>query len=735
MGLNPRIRGRFWWALLSLPLAFGLGTAAGWTDFLEERVARSLLLLRGEIEAPLKLIYVDVDSHTVESFGASPNRAIFAAVADALLGIGGARGVGFDFIFSEFGHEGARAGNRQLRHVVEKYPGMIVLAGTYATGMGAVREQAAYPFRYLGFRDPEQNDLPELPEFNAAGLGARIGLIDVVSGSAFAPRAPLFVEARGARYLHMGLQLALLHWELDPEAIQIDTQYRSIEIRGADGNVVRRIPLLQEQMTEVNWHSPWVSPLNPRWSLVEVAYHIGRIHRGSEEEQSEARAFLNQFQDAIVLIGPVDPAMGDMAITPFDRNEPAPKVAILGNLLKTIVGGSFIRRLDPWVEGLFVFLLGAAVIPAFSLPWAKARYWAAGAGVVVAVAVAAGIVLFVSNHWILPLAGIAGSTVATAGVASAIRMGWAERQKRRVQGMFGSYVSPELVRQLVAGEAKPELGGEEREITVLFSDIAGFSTFSEVLPPSDLVAVMNEYFSAMTEIILAEGGTLDKYIGDAIVAFFGSPVPLEDHALRACRVAIRMQERQGELRRHWEAEGRWPDLVTKMRTRLGLNSGRAIAGNIGSRQRFNYTVMGDTVNIAARLEQLGKEMGCWTLVTAETRRQAESRGGAFLFRRLGVLPVKGREGMVEIHELAGEMGKLPAGSAECVAAFEEGTRLWEKGCSTEAAALFSLAAASEPGLGAGPTPSEIWLARCRAASGAPDGPTFPAESAAKSSTV
>ncbi len=189
---------------------------------------------------------------------------------------------------------------------------------------------------------------------------------------------------------------------------------------------------------------------------------------------------------------------------------------------------------------------------------------------------------------------------------------------RRLKKNFSTYLSPVMVNRMVDKGEEPTLGGEEVEITAFFSDVEGFSSFSEVLKSKQLVTLMNEYLGPMTEILQEEQGTLDKYIGDAIVGIFNAPLPVVDHALRACRAALRMQEKLGQLRMQWANSSEWPPIVWNMRMRIGLNTGLATVGNMGSPQRFNYTMMGDSVNLAARCESAAKQYGVSILVTEET---------------------------------------------------------------------------------------------------------------------
>jgi len=264
--------------------------------------------------------------------------------------------------------------------------------------------------------------------------------------------------------------------------------------------------------------------------------------------------------------------------------------------------------------------------------------------------------------------------------------------------MFGSYLSPLVVQQMVEAETTPELGGVTEEITAYFSDIQGFSAFSEKLSAAQLVELLNEYLTACTDIVQEERGTLDKYIGDAVVAMYGAPLKLEDHAYRACASALRVQEKQAKLRQKWMSEGpKWPELVHAMRTRIGLNTGPCMIGNMGSRSRFSYTMMGDDVNLAARMESGAQAWGVYTMVSETTRIACEvGERCPMLFRALGKIQVKGRSRPVPIHELVGwrdEIGdEVVAGLAE----FERGLACYRERRWDEALGYFEKSDRVEP---------------------------------------
>jgi adenylate cyclase len=218
---------------------------------------------------------------------------------------------------------------------------------------------------------------------------------------------------------------------------------------------------------------------------------------------------------------------------------------------------------------------------------------------------------------------------------------------------------------------QPLLGGEEGVRTAYFTDIQGFSTFSEKLgSPTRLVELLNEYLSQMTDILLKHYGTLDKYEGDAIIAFFGAPMPMDDHAHQACLTAIDMQETLGVLRKKWVAEGdKWPPIVHQMRMRIGINTGRITTGNMGSAIRKNYTMMGDAVNLAARLESAAKQYGVYTMISQNT---CDMIRDDFVVRQLDKITVVGKSEPVTVYELLGRRAETGDTYAALLSLYQEG---------------------------------------------------------------
>ena len=216
------------------------------------------------------------------------------------------------------------------------------------------------------------------------------------------------------------------------------------------------------------------------------------------------------------------------------------------------------------------------------------------------------------------------------------------RKKRFIKSAFRQYLSPAVIEELISHPEKLSLGGERRTLSIFFSDLQGFTSISEGLSPEMLTTLLNEYLSAMTDIIHAEGGTVDKYEGDAIIAFWNAPLTVNGHAEHAVRAALRCQERLAQMRPDFHRR-----IGQELHMRIGINTGPAVVGNMGSRTRFDYTMYGDAVNLAARLEAVNKQFGTYTMISASTR---ELLGDGFPVRRLGRVAVVGRKTPVVVFE-------------------------------------------------------------------------------------
>ncbi|QOZ47366.1 adenylate/guanylate cyclase domain-containing protein [Bradyrhizobium sp. CCBAU 53340] len=275
----------------------------------------------------------------------------------------------------------------------------------------------------------------------------------------------------------------------------------------------------------------------------------------------------------------------------------------------------------------------------------------------------------------------------------------ADREERFLRKSFAFYLAPEVIDSMVASGKMPVLGGEMRDITMFFSDLSGFSSIAEKMTPAELVALMNEYLSAMTDIIESHGGYVDKYIGDSIVAMFGAPADDPDHARHAVAAALQCRDRLEDLNdNHPAFRGRG------LAHRIGLNSGEAVVGNIGSRRRFNYTVMSDTVNLASRLEGTNKYYG--TVIMASEATVSQSRD-AYTWRELDLVRVQGRDEPIRVYEPLAEKNRETQERGIRAATYARGLACWRARDFAKAAELFEAAAGDDP-------PSRYFARRARA---------------------
>jgi adenylate cyclase len=502
----------------------------------------------------------------------------------------------------------------------------------------------------------------------------------------------LVVRAGSRVYPSLGLQTLLLYFGIPAEAVRVrlgDAVYLPTKTQGE-----LRIPISASGRIWINYRydQDQYDSDYPTYSYVEM---LSRLNDHFSEKKAGARP-PPDLAGKIVFIGQTVTTKADAGPTP--RNRYAPLVLTHANLVDNVLRGDYAHRCpDGWVAFALILLTYGV------LRWtARHTVWTMGLLAFAGLAAYTEAAFFAWIRWSLwlpllwPLLGLA----LTSFMAIGQRVLREQRAKQEIKGMFGTYVSPQLVDRLIKSGEPPRLGGHEEEITAYFSDIQGFSAFSEKLPPDRLVELMNEYLTACTDIVQEEGGTLDKYIGDAVVAMFGAPIALPDHALRACVATQRVHRALGELRAKWQGEGdKWPPIVWQMQSRIGLNSGRCIIGNMGSRTRFNYTMMGDDVNLAARMESGAKSWGVYSMCTEATKLACEKHGpGRLVFRPLGLIVVKGRVQAVPIHEIVGLAESVTAASRECLGLFAQGLAQYYARDWDGALTLFRRSAGLEPNI-------------------------------------
>ena len=717
-----------WLVLAPIPLAWCLIAHFGYLSFLEDKVIDWRFRYRGPIDSPARVVYVNIDPASLAKIGGWPwSRAYFATVAKDLMTQGGAKAIGMDVVFNDEGRAesvdirklitGNLALGRFLQHSQSVMVGSSYTALDFRDSNGQPASREFPDLNRADLPDLRLIQPPELPSFNVGSpvqySPPGVALIDTVDGGT--RWAWLFAPTPGRTYFTMGIELARIYYGVDRDGMKITD--RSIDLVRPDGSLAAKIPLFRKQMLEINWFSRWLdASKNPNVSF-SVAYEYSKMLASDDADNKKTAAeFYSQFKDAIVLIGPTDVlTFHDAAPTPFDDRD-VPKVSVHGNLFKTIVSGRYIRRLPESGAFIAIFLL-SGIVTALALGGGGRAVFAKVMAVLsMVVYVAIAFALFKTSDFIIPVVAPLGGAITTGLVALLWQIVEEQKQKGRIKGMFGTYVSPAVVESMVNSGDDPKLGGVEENITAYFSDIQSFSSFSEKLSPTLLVELMNQYLTVCTDSIQGGGGTLDKYIGDAVVAIYGAPLQMTDHAARACVAALQIHKKVGELRNSWVAEGdKWPEIVHKLQTRIGLNSGPAVVGNMGSTTRFSYTMMGDNVNIAARMESGAKSWGVYSMCTESTRIACERLDpDRIVFRRLGKIIVKGRSTPLPIHELAALKEDASDSLRECIALFEQGLARYYERDWEGALALFHRSEPLEPnGVGRAPgssnNPSLVYI--------------------------
>ncbi|MDH7512306.1 MAG: adenylate/guanylate cyclase domain-containing protein [Clostridiales bacterium] len=430
-----------------------------------------------------------------------------------------------------------------------------------------------------------------------------------------------------------------------------------------------RIPVDGEGRLIIRYHGP--AGTYTSFSLAAIINSWARLEEGLEPQVRP-----EEFAGKIVFVGASAAGLLDLRPTPLSPVYPG--VEIQATVLDNILSRDFIR-IQPrllFVLLLFVFSLltavGASLVRKI---WLQVVFFF----ICLALPFAAAWPAFVAGVWlefVVPEFAVMSGFIA----ASLLNYGVEGKQRRFIKGVFSHYLSPEVIDRIIDNPSLLRLGGERREVTSFFSDVAGFTAISEALSPEELVNFLNEYLSEMTEIILESGGTLDKYEGDAIIAFWNAPLDQPDHALRACRAALRCQARLSELGPRFREKAGRP--VTM---RIGLSSGPAVVGNMGSSRRFDYTAMGDTVNLASRLEGACKLYRVPILASEETYCQAQD---VVMAREVDTIRVVGRARPVNVYEIVREKDRASAEEVSRLKRFAEAREAYKSRAWDNAMELF-----------------------------------------------
>lgn len=370
---------------------------------------------------------------------------------------------------------------------------------------------------------------------------------------------------------------------------------------------------------------------------------------------------LASLDGALCFLGNTNTGSTDLGVNPFESGYP--NLGTHASVMNMLLQRDFITDASPWWSWA-IGVLGALALTFFLRD--KKPVFALSVGTVLSVAILAGSAVgFALTSFYIPVIPVAGLMIFTFLGTTFFQFLNTEKEKGFLRSAFSRYLSNDVIEQIIANPGQLKLGGQEKVLTAVFTDIRGFSTISEKMTPEELVFLLNQYLTGMSDIILDLQGTIDKYEGDAIIAFFGAPVSFDDHARRACLAAVRMKRLEDQLNARFLEEKIAP---APLATRIGINTGPMVVGNMGTDRMMNYTMIGDAVNLAARLEGVNKLYGTWILISEDTMKAA---GDVVVTRKLDRVRVVGKSVPIRLFQAVEEKGKLPEGVATLLSRYHE----------------------------------------------------------------
>ena len=662
----------------------------GWLQVAELKVLDHVI--RGHAD-PTKahpdIVLIAIDESSLEAFGRWPWPRDRHGYVIRYLKEAGAKAVIFDLMFFEadenaeefddsFAQDVKEAADvylpvllrNEALHQGQKLPAS--LARLRINGTGHIEDKALNSYQSVKL------PIPGLAQ-SAHGLGF-INLTADPDGPT--RRVPLLAKAGTLTVPHIALAAAQDLFGAETLTIEDD----SLRV-GA-----RTVPVASDGTLLINWHGGLEQTYRQ--------YAIGHVLQSFAQMEKHARPLLDPavFRDKIVFIAGTAAGLYDLRVTPFSSATPG--VLIHMTVLDNLLQGQFLKPVPRSMT--WTFLLVLCISSAWSF-MVGSSYWVkfGVTGVLAVVSYGLTVHAFTGHdRWldvVFPEAALA-VTFATAATVEYLTEG---KQRRQTRAAFDKYMSPEVVDEIMRDPDSIKLGGEKKEISIFFSDVAGFTTVSERLQPEELVLLLNQYLSAMTDIIRRHRGNVNKYLGDGIMALFGAPLGESNHASLACYAALDSQAELARLREAWKQQG-----LPEISARIGINSGFCIVGNMGSQSRLEYTVMGDCVNLASRLEGANKYYDTPILLGARTAELAKDDVEA---REVDLLRVKGKTKPVVVYELLARKGALSPQRMKLMTLYYEGVAAYKDRNFSLAHARFNDALELDPADG----PSKVYLARSR----------------------
>ncbi len=639
--------------------------------FIELKTLDLRIASRGALPAGGEVIIAVVDEKSLTELGRWPwPRTTIAKLMDKLKA-SGAKTIGFDVIFSEketadadaaLARSIARADNVTLGYFFHLSKKDVAHLSEKEIAADADNiKNSRYPIINSAEKDPDDYALLKAyaPESNLKIISAAAvnsGYFNMIPDTDGSMRwAPLAIKYGHDYYPSLPLSILLQY---------LDWPLLSLNLAGYGAESVKigdtTIPTDESGRLLVNYLGP--AKTFPHYSISDILK--GRIPA-------------DKIRNKIVLVGATAIGIYDLRVTPFGATYPGVEIHanVIDNILHNnfLTHSSFTRFIDLCSIILFGLLMGLII------PRLRAVMGIFFAGLILGIFVAVNMFIFSKfNVWL----NLIYPAITMAVIYLAITVYHyikEEREKKKIRGAFQYYLTASVINEMLKDPTKLKLGGDKKDLSVLFSDIRGFTTISEKLTPEELVHLLNEYLTAMTDVVFKHDGMLDKYMGDAIMAVFGAPLDQPDHARRACQTALEMMDELHRLQKKWQAEGK-----PVLNIGIGVNSGDMVVGNMGSEMRFDYTVMGDMVNLGSRLEGINKEYGSNIIFSEFTYNAVKD---FMCCRELDWVRVKGKKLPVKIYELLAEK-KDESKFKELITAFEEGLALYRASRWDEAIAAF-----------------------------------------------
>jgi adenylate cyclase len=594
---------------------------------------------------------------------------------------GGARAVIFDMDFSG---KGVDESDGMFADSI-KSSGNVVLTSVLIDDSSSSREAVSrtdLPLDELGrkFDVPNYNSAVLPPEqfmLNCRQLGVA-NYVPEVDG--VARRIPLLFRYRGATFPQLALAGFIAGQNLSDSGL---------------AKFLQSVPADRHGNYLINWYGKGDSGgVFKYYSISALIVSAAQIFEGKQPQIPPA-----VFKGKYVIVGGSAIGLNDFKSTPFTVYNPYPGMEIHATILSNFLEKDFMREAPSWVAYLLTIGLAFVVSLLFF------RIGKIVPATLVALLLIAGYIMvaflaFRNVSFLLPIGAPVLSMILGFSSSGAVSYVTEGRRRREMKRVLNRYLSPSVVDEVLIHPDDFELGGKELEATVFFSDIKNFTGLSEKMSPKELVENLNEYFTLACDLVLAHGGMLDKYIGDAIMAVFGAPLQSDKHALNACLAALEVQD---QLKKYYSVSDKRKGPVFE--TRIGLNSGKMVIGNIGSLKRLDYTAIGDSVNLASRLEGVNKEFGTKIIISESTFEQVRDFIEA---RELDLIRVKGKQIPIRIYELIGEKSKLSSSQSNLFEMFHEGLSYYRSQKWRKASGVFKKILTIHPDDG----PSKTYLARC-----------------------